>query len=273
MLFNHSDSPIILIRGGGDLASGVALRLHRGGFQVVICELPAPLVVRRLVSFAQAVFEGRCRVEEVTGQLANSPAETRSILKNGNVAVLVDPSADIRYALPVFALVDARMLKMVTDTKIDEAPLVIGLGPGFTAERNCHAVVETNRGPYLGRVYWQGSAENDSGIPESVKGIDVDRVLRAPVDGILHAFAKIGDRLEPESLIAGVSGVDIRGRFRGVLRGLVYEGLTVKKGMKIGDLDPRCDARLCTLVSDKALAIGGGVLETILIKRNSKSRS
>lgn len=256
----------MLIRGGGDLASGVALRLHRVGFQVLVTELAEPLVVRRMASFAQAIFSGQCNVEEVTGRLVRNKDQALETMENGLIAVMVDPASEVRRELQLFGLVDGRMCKKAPDLGMDAAPIVIGLGPGFTAGLNCHAVVETNRGPFLGRVYWQGSAENDSGIPESVQGYTVERVLYAPSTGVLQAKGRIGDIVEAEKIIAVIAGEPVQARFRGVLRGLIQDGLQVQKGMKIGDLDPRCDTRLCSMASDKALAVGGGVLEALLAK-------
>lgn len=264
MLFQGNNAPTVLIRGGGDLASGVALRLHHVGFRVVITELSQPLVVRRLASFAQVVFDGHYRLEDVEGQLVKDAASALMALEAGKVAVIVDPRAEIRNQLPLFALVDGRMTKSAPDLKLDAAPRVIGLGPGFDAGVDCHAVVETNRGPYLGRVYWQGQAEPDSGVPESVKGFNVERVLYAPCAGVLSAHGNIGEIIEPGQMIADVDGIPVSAKFRGVLRGLIQSGLLVKKGLKIGDLDPRCTPSICALASDKALAIGGGVLEAIL---------
>jgi xanthine dehydrogenase accessory factor len=162
------------------------------------------------------------------------------------------------------------MTKKPPELGMDAAPIVVGLGPGFQAGVDCHAIVETNRGPFLGRVYWQGSAEADNGIPETVRGFTVERVLYAPKSGKLQAIASIGDILEPEAMVAEIDGIPVKAKFKGVLRGLVQTGLEVKKGMKIGDLDPRCDERLCTLVSDKALAVGGGVLEALLSNPNGR---
>jgi xanthine dehydrogenase accessory factor len=260
----YSTQPIVLIRGGGDLASGVALRLWRTGFKILVTELQAPLVVRRQASFAQAVFDGNTRVEEVQAQLTTTAIESLEVMKRGKVAVMVDAKAAAREEIYPYAIVDGRMTKKTPDLGVEAAPLVVGLGPGFIAGVNCHAVVETNRGPFLGRVYWQGSAEADSGIPETVRGFTVERVLYSPMSGLLHAKAEIGDILEPDAPIAEISGELVIAKFRGVLRGLIHEGLQVKQGMKIGDLDPRCDVRLCNLASDKALAIGGGVLEALL---------
>jgi xanthine dehydrogenase accessory factor len=264
MLINPLVSPIVLIRGGGDLASGVAFRLHKAGFQIVITELPAPLMVRRKVSFAQAVYDGVCQVEDITGILAASPAEAKKLMSDGKVAVLVDPKAKVSHFFTLSGMVDGRMTKTVSDQKIDMAPCVIGLGPGFTVGANCHAVVETKRGPNLGRVYWQGKAEPNSGLPEPVNGMGMERVLHSPKDGIVATKVHIGDLIEPGTLVASVEGAPILSKIQGVVRGLIKNGTAVTRGMKIGDVDPRGDTRLSFQVSDKALAVGGGVLEALL---------
>lgn len=254
----------VLIRGGGDLASGVAARLHRAGCRVLIAELPQPLVVRRLVAFAQAVYAVEAQVEEIGAVLAEDPGEAGAIFDSGRVTVLVDPELAV---LPAFApdvLVDARMLKAPPDLGMEAAALVIGLGPGFTAGENCHAVVETMRGHTLGRVIWEGSALENTGIPDSVGGQQGERVLRAPADGEVAGRARICDHLEEGDLVAVVVGEEVRAPFKGVLRGLVHDGVQVSKGMKIGDLDPRDEESYCRLISDKSLAVGGGVLEAVL---------
>lgn len=266
MIFNEQRKSIVIIRGGGDLASGVALRLHRVGFQVLVTELPEPLVVRRLASFAQAVFDGNCQVEEVHGQLVNSVDAAMNVMNFGQVAVMIDPLAEARKNLTLYGLVDGRMTKKAPDLGMDAAPIVVGLGPGFIAGVNCHAVVETNRGPFLGRVYWEGVAEPDSGLPETVKGFTGERVLYAPQEGFLRSVAEIGEVIDMGAIIAEIDGAPVYARFKGVVRGLIQTGLYVKKGMKIGDLDPRCDTRLCKIASEKALAIGGGVLEALLAR-------
>ena len=273
MIFEKSNAPIILVRGGGDLASGVALRLQRVGFRVLVTELPGPLVVRRLASFAQAVFDGHYLLEEVKGRLVSNAEGVLTAMNNGEVAVAIDPELHLSAGLGLFAVVDGRMLKDKTDANLAAAHRVIGLGPGFTVGQNCHAIIETNRGPFLGRVYWEGNAELNTGIPESVRGFDVERVLYAPDTGEVHEKAGIGEILEKGALIAEVNGAEVRAKFKGVLRGLIHDGLSVKQGMKIGDLDPRCDPRLCRLASDKALAIGGGVVEALLTMLQKESRS
>ncbi len=260
---------IVLIRGGGDLASGVALRLHRAGFRVAISELEKPFAIRRTVSFAEAIYRGDITIEGVSGKRLTDPSDSLRILQvfaKGIIPVMVDPQGDAIQFLHPTVVVDARMLKKYVELDQRRVNLLIGLGPGFEAAKNCHAVIETKRGHYLGRVYWQGTAESDTGIPESMGHYQAERVLRAPADGIIEPLAQIGDHLEAEQAVVTVGGQTVVAPFKGVLRGLLYEGLEVQKGMKIGDVDPRDDPVFCTLVSDKSLAIGGGVLEAILSK-------
>ena len=264
-MFKKHMTEMVLIRGGGDLASGVALRLFRSGFKVVIVELPRPLAVRRTVSFAEAVYSGEISVEGVTGKLSK-PIQAQAVLGAGNIPVLIDPDARIILDMEFTAVVDARLIKKEPGTIPRDVHLHIGLGPGFHAGHNCHAVIETKRGHYLGRVIWEGSSLPDSGQPDG----DPNRVLRAPVDGQVICHAEIGTHVEEGRLIAEVISPAPEKRYpvnallKGVLRGLIYPGLQVSSGLKIGDIDPRDDPEACYLVSDKALAIGGGVLEAIL---------
>ncbi len=259
------DFNMILLRGGGDLASGVALRLHRVGLPVVIIELPQPLAVRRTVSFAEAVYAGACTVEGVTARLV-SPDQLQVALEAGNIPVLVDPSASVLANAFVTSprktvVVDARLTKQPPEPLPVRPLLHIGLGPGFAAGENCDAVIETRRSHTLGRVFWSGAPQSDSGQPEG----DPRRVLRAPEEGIVTGRAQIGDVVEEGETVAVISDqYSVISPFRGVVRGLIHDGLHVPKGMKIGDVDPRGDPSACYLVSDKALAVGGGVLEAIL---------
>ncbi len=254
----------VLLRGGGDLASGVAIRLVRAGWNVTITELPQPMAVRRSVSFAQAVYSGEQIVEGVKAVLVPSAVDARQTMGRGEIAVLVDPTATCRAVLFPQVIVDGRMTKQPPDLDMCAAKLVIGLGPGFTAGENCHAVIETKRGGRMGRVIWQGSAEEDTGMPEAVANHQADRVLRAPNAGVFFSRLQICEIAEAGQLIGEVGGNRVEAPFRGLLRGLISDGLSVEKGMKIGDIDPRIDPSLCRNVSDKALAVGGGVLEAIL---------
>jgi len=254
----------IYIRGGGDLASGVAARLFRAGWQIVITEIAQPLAVRRSVAFAEAVYSGRTVIEGIPGVKIQSIDQAVKVMESGAVAVLVDPRATTLGKLCPDVMIDARMLKQPPDLGISAAPLVIGLGPGFDAGRTCHAVIETKRGHSLGRVIWDGGAEADSGVPESVGVYQSERVLRSPADGVIGECRAIGSLVQKGEVVATVSGVPVMASFTGVVRGIVHEGVFVDKGLKIGDIDPRCDPALCYMISDKALAVGGGVLEVIL---------
>ena len=253
---------LILIRGGGDLASGVALRLHHAGLQVIISELAQPLAVRRAVSFCEAVYEGQWQVEEISAERVETRQQLEDAIEQGKIPVIVDPNLEklSTFSLNPSIVIDARLLKHPPEPLTIATSLLIGLGPGFVAGENCQAVIETQRGHTLGRVYWRGAASSDSGLPDG----DPGRVLRAPTDGKLTGCAQIGEHIEPDQVIAKVSGQPIRAPFAGVLRGLIRPGLVVSHGLKVGDLDARDNREYCFLVSDKALAIGGAALEAIL---------
>lgn len=271
MSINKRSSPadnFVLIRGGGDLATGVALRLHRAGIRVVITELAQPLAVRRTVSFSEAVYEGQHTVEGVTARLIEAQQFPAYAKRDGDeIPTLVDPDADILLSNPFPVVVDARLTKQPPAPLPVDVPLHIGLGPGFTAGSDCHAVIETRRSHSLGRVYWTGTTQPDSGEPEG----DPRRVLRAPSNGMVIGYKKISEHVEAgeEIAIIGEPNKDqysIISPFSGILRGLIRDGLYVTKGMKIGDIDARNDVDACYLVSDKALAIGGAVLEASMSK-------
>jgi xanthine dehydrogenase accessory factor len=256
---------IIIIRGGGDLASGVAIRLIHAGLRVVITELLQPLAVRRTVAFAEAVYSGNITIEGITGVVVKDPTDTFRIigvLSKQQVPVLVDPGCSSAKELHAAVVVDARMTKHPPEPIGYVPQLYLGLGPAFIAGENCQAAIETRRSHTLGRVYWRGGPEPDTGKPEG----DPQRVLRAPVDGELISLAEIGQHLETGQAVAEVAGQAVTAPFPGILRGLLHPGLVVTRGLKIGDIDSRDDPHLCSLVSDKSLSIGGGVLEAILSK-------
>lgn len=262
--------PLVLLRGGGDLATGVAARLWRSGFRVVVAEINKPLAVRRLVSLAEAIYEGEVVVEDLRGRRAEGAAAVHEILGEASIPVLVDPTLESRHELAPAAIVDARMMKSARMTKsvpslpLDSASMMVGLGPGFTAGADVHVVVETNRGHRMGRVIWEGSAQPDTGVPDSVNGHDVERVLRAPADGMFEPTAEIGSLVASGARLAEINGVALIAPFDGALRGLLHGGIEVSAGAKVGDLDPRGDLSVCSLISDKSLAVGGGVLEALL---------
>jgi xanthine dehydrogenase accessory factor len=236
--------------------------------KTIITELTQPLAVRRLVSFCEAVYRREVSVEGIIACLVDNMTGAFQTLSQNKIPVLVDPTLEILPALRdqhhLVALVDARMTKRPPDLGMDSAPLVVGLGPGFIAGENCHAVIETNRGHYLGRVIWEGSPQPDTGIPGAIHQGRPDRVLRSPCDGSLVAQTHVGDLVKEGQCLASVAEQPVPAPFDGVLRGLIPDGLSVHQGQKIGDLDPRGDPELARTISEKALAIGGGVLEALL---------
>ena len=255
---------LVVIRGAGDIATGIALRLWRSGIQCVLCEIEAPTAIRRTVAFSDAVRRGETQVEDVIARRAADSGEALRLLAEGIVPVLVDRSAACKAELRPDALVDAILAKRNLGTKITDAPVVVAVGPGFTAGVDCHAVVETMRGHTLGRVYTTGSALPNTNVPGLIGGFAGERVLRAPADGIFRACREIGDRVQAGDVAGTVEGEPMVCMISGILRGLLADGTPVHKGMKAGDVDPRCEIDHCRCASDKALAVGGGVLEAIL---------
>lgn len=267
-----TELPMILIKGAGDIATGVAWRLRRCGFPVVMTEVAEPTVVRRNAAFAEAVYEGMVTVEGITAQLLEIPAQIYASLKYKLVPVVVDPQAEMIRELKPEVVVDAIIAKKNTGTGIDDAPLVIAMGPGFIAGVDAHVVIETNRGHNLGRVIRKGTAEPNTGIPGIVNGHGPERVLRSPAEGFMMPYSAIGDYVEKGDVIAKVDGIPVLAPFTGTIRGLLRESIPAFRGMKIGDIDPRYCPELCDKISDKALAIAGGVLEAIVTYLNEKPK-
>jgi len=253
----------VVIRGGGDLASGVAVCLHEAGYSVVVTELAQPLVVRRAVSFAEAVYEGSCTVEGIRGRKAESTAQAVNILKAGEIAVLVDPDCESLQSLEPIAIVDGRMLKREVANEFGERWQVIGLGPGFVAGVNCSAAIETNRGPDLGRIIHEGSPEADTGRPAKVIGYSLERVIYACREGHFKAFVAIGDMVEAGQIIAEIEAEPVYSRIKGVVRGILRDGLIVQAGLKLADIDPTCERAYCFTVSDKARKVGAAVVKAL----------
>lgn len=262
------EQEIIVLRGGGDLGSGVACRLHRCGFRVVILEVEQPLVVRRTVSFAEAVIDGKTTVEGVTAVRVAALAEVRRAWDEGYLPVMVDPEMRINAELKPDVIIDATLAKRDTGLHCNMAPLTIALGPGFEAGNHADIVIETNRGHNLGRLIFQGGAEPNTGTPAQVKGHGAERVLRAPCEGRVRHVLDIGAEVRQGEVICRVEDQVVAAPFDGIVRGLIMNGINVPQGLKIGDVDPRPVRTLCYTISDKARALGGSVLEAILYCRN-----
>ncbi len=260
----NPDKKTVVVRGGGDVATGIIVRLHQAGFKVIVLETAQPTAIRRTVACAECLFSGEVEVEGVRVRPVSSAEEALRMLKKGFIPVLIDPEGKcIKEILP-FIVVDAIMAKRNIGTNLGMAPLVIGVGPGFTAGSDVHAVVETKRGHYLGRVYYEGSALPDTGVPGEIAGVSKKRVIHSPADGVFIPEKEIGDEVEAEDILGYVGNVAVKTTLKGVLRGLIQKEAKVYRGMKIGDVDPRCIKEHCRTVSDKARAVGGGVLEAIL---------
>lgn len=250
-----------IVRGGGDLATGVIYRLWRAGFAVLCLETVRPLAVRRPVLVAQAVFDGEHSIEEMRAVRIGSAEEFAPVFERGAVAVLVDLDGDSASRVRPDLLVDAIMAKRNTGTHRKMAKLVLAIGPGFTAPDDVHGVVETKRGHFLGRLITNGAPAADTGLPGMEMGYTSERLLRAPADGYVEPVRGIGDHVAAGHLIAAVGGVELRAQIPGVLRGLIHPSVRVVKGMKIGDIDPRNEASHCFSITDKALSVAGGILE------------
>ncbi len=263
---------LVLIKGAGDLASGIALRLFHSGYHIVMTETACPTTVRRTVAFSGAVYNGSAAVEDVTAVLARDPEEAEKLVQEEKIAVLVDPACSCLEKIKPDILVDAIIAKQNLGTQKDDAPIVIGVGPGFTAGEDCDAVVETKRGHTLGRVFYTGSAIDNTGIPGDVGGYTIERLIKAPCAGCFVPMAQIGEQVRKGQVVAKVGENSIEAGLSGVVRGMLPKGISVSEGMKCGDIDPRDCRENCYTVSDKALAIAGGVLEAILHLQNMQNK-
>lgn len=263
----------ICIKGAGEMASGVAVRLYNANVKhILMLETEKPLAVRRKVSFCEAVYLGEQKVENAPAVLVRSHSEVSTAWENEKIAVLVDPEGKAIRDESFDVVIDATMAKRNLGTRISDASLVIGLGPGLEAGRDVHAVIETQRGHDLGRLIYEGFAAENTGIPGNIGGYTKERVLRSSEEGVLQAVAEIGDHVGSGEVIATVNGFEIRTRIDGVVRGLLKHGTPVTEGMKVGDIDPRGVLSYCDTVSEKARALGGAALEAILHFYNMNSR-
>ena len=255
----------IAVKGAGEMASAVAWRLSMANFmKILMLETANPLAVRREVSFCEAVHEGQKVVEKVRATQVQNLDGIESCWAKGEIAVVADPQWRSLRALQPEVVVDAILAKKNLGSHMEEASLVIGLGPGFSAGRDVHLVIETNRGHNLGRIITSGEAEPNTGIPGAISGITEERVLRAPADGEFRSDRNIGDSVKKNEIIGTVAGKDVKAHIDGVLRGLIRPDHHVTQGLKIGDIDPRGEVSFCYTISDKARAISGSVLEAIL---------
>ena len=254
----------ILIKGAGDIATGIAVRLYNAGFRIAMTETATPTTVRRTVAFSRAVYESAATVEQITARLISSARQLTSVWDSGEIPLLIDPQAAVLSQHRFDVVVDAILAKKNLGTTADQAPIVIGVGPGFSAPQDCSCVVETQRGHYLGRCIYQGSAIPNTGVPGDIGGYTTERLLRAPCAGRFCPIASIGDLVHAGQVVATVDGQPVVAQIDGILRGLLQPDVPVKAGMKAGDIDPRCEREHCFSVSDKARAVGGGVLEAIL---------
>lgn len=259
----------IVVRGGGDMATGVACRLFKAGFRkICMTEIPQPQAVRREVAFCEAIYDGEKTVEGVTADLIEAYDQIEAIWKQDRIPIIIDSDAGVLEILKPDVVVDAILAKRNLGTKITDAPLVIGLGPGFCAGEDVNMVVETKRGHDLGKVIADGKAEKNTGIPGIIAGYGAERVLRSPKQGRLGVIKDIGNFVEAGDVVAEVDGTPVKAQIKGIVRGMLRDGTNVWEGMKTGDIDPRGIKEFCYTVSEKAYAICGGVLEGILAHYN-----
>lgn len=258
---------VVIVRSGGDIASGVIQKLHRTGFRVLILEIEQPTSIRRTVCFSEAVYNGKMEIEGITSIFVKNIVEIYHAWANDYVPIIVDPKGEYIEKFKPIAVVDAIIAKRNTGMHKGLAPITIGMGPGFMAGNDCSVVIESNRGHNMGRLIFEGSAEPNTGMPGNIAGYTTERVLKSPDDGIITLEYDIGDTVKSGDVIAYVNGQSINSKIDGIVRGLIRGGTFVTKGFKVGDVDPRIDQiKNCNTISDKARAIGGAVLEAILIE-------
>ena len=251
------------------MATGIAYRLKKSGFDIVMTEIHKPTTVRRTVAFSQAVFDNEIVIEGIKGVKVNNINEIYEEIREGNIPIIIDENAEIIKELSPDVVVDAIIAKQNLGTSIEDAPIVIGVGPGFEAKVDCHLVVETKRGHYLGKVIEEGSAIPNTGVPGNIGGYTKERIIRASSNGKIKPVVAIGDFVKKGDIVAYIDGVEVLSEIDGIVRGMLQEGIEVFKGMKSGDIDPRCEKDHCFTISDKARSIGGGVLEAIMYMSNN----
>ncbi|MBP1925769.1 xanthine dehydrogenase accessory factor [Sedimentibacter acidaminivorans] len=260
---------IIVVKGGGDVASGSIQKLHRSGFRVLVLEIENPTSIRRTVCFSEAIFNGEMSIEGIKSVYVKNEEEVLSAWKDNNIPVMIDPKGVYIDKLKPIAVVDAIIAKKNTGMKKDIAPITIAIGPGFEAGKDVDIVVESNRGHNLGKLIFSGYADENTGNPGNIEGFTIDRVLYSPCEGVFKSNHKIGDVVKTGEVVASVNGKNIYAKIDGLIRGLIRSDTLVTEGFKVGDVDPRVNQiNNCFTISDKARAIGGAVLEAVMISRN-----
>ncbi|MCG8572998.1 MAG: EF2563 family selenium-dependent molybdenum hydroxylase system protein [Spirochaetes bacterium] len=265
-----AEKQLIIVRGGGDIASGTIAKFHRSGFEVVVLETEFPTFIRRNVSFGQAIFDNEVVVEDIKAKKASNLTEITEFLDKGWIPVLIDPDGKFIDQLKPVAVIDAMLAKTNKGTHLKMAPIVIGLGPGFEAGTDVQAVIETNRGHFLGTVIYSGSASENTGIPGNIEGFTSERVIRSTADGKVLPSVTIGDMVGKGDVVARTNDVPVYAEIGGIIRGMINPGSEVTMGHKIGDIDPRGELKNCTTISDKSRAVAGGALEAFLSLKNRK---
>jgi len=257
----------IIVRGGGDIATGVVQKFHRAGFNVLILEIPEPTAIRRRVALCEAVYDGAAEVEDIVCRKVMDVDQLEGCWKAREVPILIDPSGDAIHKVKPFAVIDAILAKRNMGTNKEMASITIALGPGFCAGEDVHAVIETLRGHDLGRLILRGNAKPDVRIPGEIGGKSAERVLHTPVAGTVTVIKQIGELVQQGEVVFSVRGQAVNAAFSGLVRGLIRDGMKVTKGMKIADIDPRTDIDVGT-ISDKSRCIGGAALEAYFYLRN-----
>lgn len=272
----YNSDKIIIVRGGGDIASGTINRLYNMGFRVLVLEIPKPNFIRRKVCYGEAVYEGEFSLEGAVSKIAHSLEEIYSVWEEGKIPVYIDPEMKILEKLSPDVIIDGILAKRNLGMSKDIAPITIGLGPGFEAGKDVHAVIETNRGHNLGRVIYKGKAAENTGVPGIIQGYGKERVIYAPAEGILKTVHDIGDIVKKDEVIAYIGNEPVKASLTGLIRGMIREGSFVKKGLKISDIDPRENQlENCYTISDKARTVSGGAAEAVffLLNKNNKSKN
>lgn len=261
---------LVVVRGGGDIASGICHRLHRAGLKVLILDIEKPTTIRREVAFSEAIYSSEIEIEGVKAVHVKGFEEIYNEIDKGNISVYIDETGQIIDRLNPIAVVDSILAKKNLGTTMEMAPITIGVGPGFEAGKDVDLVVETVRGHYLGRVIYEGTAIKNTGIPGNILGHTEDRIIRAVTEGEVIPLVQIGDVVEKGDTICKIGETYIKANLSGVVRGMIKEGLHVTTGYKIGDIDPRGDKEYAFTISEKARAVGGGVLEAIMYMKNRR---